>query len=67
MFLAWAVVVAQMEEQLLPAPEVCGSNPVIEDGNKEKETGSGIFKNQQRKILKNKNISLEQYIDNDLL
>ena len=26
---AWAVVVAQLVEQSLPIPEVCGSNPII--------------------------------------
>ena len=30
--LIWAVVVAQLAEQSLPTPEICGSNPDI--GNK---------------------------------
>ena len=52
-----AVVVAQLVEQLLPIPEVCGSNPDIskklhwtftvnciwKDENKEKESGNGAF------------------------
>ena len=25
----WALIVAQLVEQLLPTPEVCGLNPVI--------------------------------------
>ena len=29
MKMRWAVVVAQLAEQLLLTPEVCGSNPVI--------------------------------------
>ena len=54
----WALVVAQLDEQSLPTPEVCGSNPVIgkiyirylfvsvnciEKTKIKKETGNGPF------------------------
>ena len=60
-----ALVVAQLVEQSLPIPEVCGSNPIIGKNlywtfycqlywkyeNKEKEAGKGpIFKKQNQVI-----------------
>ena len=62
-----AVIVAQLVEQLLPIPEVRGSNPVIgknlywtsycqlywKDENKEKEAGKGQFFEKKNFYLNN--------------
>ena len=62
-----AVIVAQLVEQLLPIPEVRGSNPVIgknlywtsycqlywKDENKEKEAGKGQFFEKMNFYLNN--------------